>query len=240
MTSPSSFNTVDQAICQAYWNVGRVAEGQRPSSQLYATALNKLNALFNFLQTKGLKLFTLRDTTLTLTSTNFYPIGPGATGLSMIKPLRVADAYFLDASSNKVPLTPLSWQEWSVLQNSPTQQVGTPVNYFVDKQVSVLNVWLWPTPDTTAQTGAVHLVLQTQVTNPTSLTDSIAFPGEWFLAVSWALADELSSGQPNAIVMRADAKRREYLEAMEGWDVEDAQTFFTPDPRGGYRGNDFV
>jgi len=87
-------------------------------------------------------------------------------------------------------------------------------------------------PDTTAATGTVHLILQTQATNMGSLTDNDAFPVEWAMALRWGLADELATGQPQTIMARCEAKAKAYREALEDWDVEDADTRFKPDPRG--------
>ncbi|CAB4120872.1 hypothetical protein UFOVP2_40 [uncultured Caudovirales phage] len=240
MTTPSAFNSVRALIDRAYVNCGLIAAGSQANSQQYADGLNRLNERVNFLQTKGLKLFTNVDTPMALVANaGTYVLGPGASlGVAMTKPMRVPLAYFLDVSGNKVPLTPISWQELSILQTA--NQFGTPVNYFVDKQETQLNITLWPTPDSTAATGSVHLILQTQVGQGVLLTDAISFPQEWFNGLSWDLADELATGQPAAIVLRCAMKAKEFIEALEGWDVEDAQTFLTVDPRMTYGSSDFA
>lgn len=237
--TPTNFNSVERLIQDAFENATLVAEGQRPNSEQWAKALNKLNSIVNFQQTRGLKLFTLADTSLTLTSGVYaYTLGPGATvGISMTKPLRVIQAYYLDSSGNVTPMTPVSWQEWVNLQKAG--QYGQPVNYFVNKQVTTLDVSVWPTPDLFAATGTVHFVLQQQIEQIASLTSSVYFPSEWYLGLMWALTAELVTGQPDSIVARAEMKKREYLADLEGWDVEDAQTFLTPDPRGSYYSANF-
>lgn len=239
MTSPTTFNTVGRVIQEAYEEACLVADGVSPDSEQLAKGLNKLNSLVNYLQTKGLKLFTLVDTAVVLVAgTRVYSIGPGAAGLSMTKPLRVIQAYFLDSSGNKTPLTPVSWQE--IVQIPTLTSSGRPCNYFVDKQVGTLAVTVWPTPDTTSATGTLHLVFQTQIANSTGLTDQTMFPPECFLALKWGLADEICTGQPDAIVARCAQRAERYRVEMENWDVEDAQTFFTPDTRGGMYGNSFT
>jgi hypothetical protein len=72
------------------------------------------------------------------------------------------------------------------------------------------------------------------------LTDQISFPTEWFNGLSWDLADELSTGQPQPIVARCMLKAKEFIADLENWDVEDAQTFFTIDQRMTYGSSDFV
>jgi len=239
MTAVSTFNTFSRVIEEAYSNAGLVAEGQTPNSEKYARGLQKLNTLCMFLQTKGLKLFSLVDTPVPLvTGTFFYPLGPGATGISMVKPFRVINAYYLSTTGQKVPMTALSWQEWTIL-NQTSSSPGQPINYFVDKQPYVLNVSVWPTPSTESVAGAVHLVLQTELPQGSSLTDQTAFPEEWFPVLAWGLADELCTGQPQEIVTRCATKAKFYREELDNWDVEDAQTFFTPDSRSGYYASSF-
>ena len=241
MSGPPNFNTIERCIHQAHWNAGLVADGQIPNSEQYANGFNRLNDLINFHQIKGLKLFQMVDTPITTLTAglNFYPLGPAQTGISMTKPLRIPFAYFLDQVGNRVPMIELSWQEWTILPVNTTAP-GQPVNFFVDKQPTFLGVYVWPAPNATAALGSVHLVLQTQVANGQSLTGQMVFPPEWFLGMTWTLADELAVGQPLEITARCDAKRREYMEALESWDVEDAQTFLSPDPRGAGGGNSFA
>jgi hypothetical protein len=240
MTVSATATTVSQVICQAYENAKLIAVGQFPNSEQYARGMLRLNQLVNFLQTQGLKLWTQQDVALPLVAGQFkYRLGPGSvTGISMTKPLRVPLAYFLHPDNLKIPLTQVSWQEIISLQQ--TQTSGQPTNYFVDKQQFNLDITLWATPDAYAATGTVQLVLQTQVTQAVSLTDQMAFPLEWFSCLSWGLADDLASGQPEPIRLNCERKYANYRAALEGWDVEDAQTYFTPDMRGQVYNGGFV
>lgn len=238
MTTPLYQYSVGRAIQQAYVKACLIPAGQQPSSGQIADAIGILTDIVNFQQTKGLKLFSNIDTTITLSAgTYMYGLGP-AGSIPMTKPLRAVLAYFVSAAGSITPMTPVSWQEWVILQKS--NQAGTPVNFFVDKQAAVLNVGVWPPPDSTAATGAVHFVLQTQLTTPVSLTDSISFPPEWFIGIVWALAHELSQGQPQEIVNRCKVSKEEYLKDLEDQDVEDAQVFFVPDQRSWVRGGSFL
>ena len=241
MTTPASFGTVRAAIDQAYVNAGLIAENGQANSEQYANGINRLNQLVNYWQTKGLKLWTNVDTPVPLTAlANVYTLGPGAAvGISMVKPLRVAFGYFQDTSGNKTPMDQISRQEISILQNG-VYSPGQPVSFFVDKQQLNLVVTVWPAPSATAATGQVHLVLQNQITGAVSLTDQMAFPIEWFVGITWGLADELCTGQPDAIVARCAMRAKQFREDLEGWDVEDAQTFFVPASQMMVQGDSFV
>ena len=59
------------------------------------------------------------------------------------------------------------------------------------------------------------------------------------MALRWALADDICTGQPQAIMDRCAGRSRYYKEILEGWDVEDAPTRFTPDQRSMMGGGDF-
>lgn len=229
MSLPESYSTVERAIRMAYWDAGLVQEGQLPSSDQYANGLLRLNDLLNFWQTQGLKLWTIQDTSITLVAGQAaYTMSPTG-GVPMVKPLRVLQAYYMSSDNIRRPLLPLSWDEYSRLGQVTNQ--GAINSYFVDKQQTALVVKTWLVPDATAATGTLHLLLQTQATNPAMLTNDTGLPQEWFLAARWGLADELATGQPNAIVQRCSAKASFFLDALSNWDVEDASTFFAPDIR---------
>ena len=71
------------------------------------------------------------------------------------------------------------------------------------------------------------------------LTDETAFPLEWSMGLRWGLADELATGQPQAIMDRCERRATAYREKLEDWDVEDAPTSFAPDQRVTYATSSF-
>ena len=143
------------------------------------------------------------------------------------EPTRVIEGWRVTSTGQRTPLTSLSWNEYHRLGNLTTP--GYTNSYFVDKQAANLMVRFWPVPDTAVATGTLELLLQTQATAPTELDETISFPVEWYLALRWALADELSSGQPAIIMERCAGKAASYRQALEDWDVEDTPTRFQPD-----------
>lgn len=227
MTAPATFNTSNHIIVNAMENAGLLQDGDTPSSEQYAKYLMKLNALINLWQTQGLKLWLWSDQAVTLvagTATyDLYPSGSPA----ITKPLRVIEAYFLNTQSVSTPLTVMSWDDWIKLSNRTVQ--GALNSYFVNKLFDRLEVGFYLIPDTTAATGTAHLVLETQQSTPVGLTDVLAFPIEWFIALEWGLADEICTGQPVSIMARCKERAGMYRTLLEDWDVEDAPTSFTPD-----------
>lgn len=225
MTVPASLNTPSRAIKLAMEDAGLLQQGNDPDGDFYAEYIGRLNDMVNLWQTQGLKLWLDQDVAVTLiagTATYFF-------GAPTPKPLRVIQAYYADQFLNRRPLIALSRDEYVRL--SQVTQLGQINSYFVDKQQLTLNVTFWLTPDATAALGTAHLIRQEQVTNSIQLNDQINFPIEWFLALRWGLADEICTGQPQAIMDRCAQKAGSYRTALEDWDVEDASTSFQPDQR---------
>jgi hypothetical protein len=224
-TPSVSLNTVERLIRLALEDSGRIARGGVPSSEQYAVNLQRLQDLVYVEQTQGCKLFLLVDTPLPLIAgTAAYTIGV-AGSINMAKPWRVEDAYYLDNMGNTRPLNISAWADWNKLANkTSTGQVNT---VFIDKQASIINVGLWNVPDVNAALGTVHLLLRTQATGYTSLTDATQFPIEWFLPMRWMLADELSIGQPAVIMQKCAQNAEKYRVMLEAWDVEDVGVTFT-------------
>ncbi len=241
MTQPAAIQNALGIITDAMIDVGKLRMGGEPGSEDLAQNSRRLNKLINYLMTQGCKLFLIEDVQLTLVpplpngnGVNLYTLGPTGT-VVMQKPLRVISAYYLyngtGANSNQYPLVPISYpDEWNRLSNllSPG-----PVNsYAVDKQSVNLNVHLWNPPDAfTCSNGSVVLQVETSVTNFVGITDTMQFPIEWSLALEWGLAEQISTGQPVAVQGKAAAMAMKYIQALEDWDVEDADTMFQPDQR---------
>lgn len=236
MTAPND-NTPIGIIQDAYFDAGLLQEGQTVNSEQVVNGMRRLTDLINLWQTQGLKLWLNVDTPVTLVSgQGTYALSP--TGdVVMAKPPRVIQAIFVDSTGIRRPLIPLAWDDYMRL--SQITQTGTINSYFVNKKQSELSVFFWLIPDATAATGTVHLLLQVQVTNFISVTETMNFPIEWRIALRWGLADELATGQPEAIMNRCQQRAATYREMLEDWDVEDTSTRFTPDPRAAFTQGSF-
>jgi len=229
MTAPND-NTPLSIISDAYFDAGLTQPGQIPTSEQFVMGMRKLTDIINLLQTQGIKLWLLEDLPVTLTAgIGTYTFGP-AGGVVMAKPLRVVDAYYSSAQNIRRPLNVMAWADY--LRLSQITQQGQVNSYFVDKQQTQLIVHFWLVPDAEAATGSAHLLIQRQVTNFVTVTETMNFPVEWRIALRWGLADELSTGQPQAIMDRCQQRAQAYRTMLEDWDVEDAPTRFTPNAQG--------
>lgn len=225
-----AFNTADRIITYAMVDAGLIAEGDTPTAAQYATYVNRLNDIINLWQTQGVKLWTNVDLSVTLVAgQGMYTFGPSS-GIVMTKPMRILDeSYYMDANGIKRPVSLIGRQDYNRLSTN-TQQ--GPINQiYVDKQLTQLIVNTWLVPDANTALGTLHVVLQQQITNLVTSSDTLSFPQEWFIALRWGLADDICTGQPQAIMDRCKANATAYREALEGWDVDDAPVMFTPDQR---------
>lgn len=221
--------TASALITMGYRDAGKLAYGATLSAGQLSEGLDRLNDIINLWQTQGLKLFLETETVVTLVagqqSYSFMPSGD----VDMTRPLEVKFATYWDSNDVSRPLDAISRQEWTYLTNRTEQ--GSVNQYYVEKLYDRLNLYLWSVPDTTAATGTVHVVLRNQATNPAVVGDSTRFPPEWGMALRWAVADDLATGMPDSIVQRCSTRAESFRLALEAWDVEQAETYFQPDPR---------
>lgn len=237
--------TAYQIICDAMYDAGKIGLGQEPTSEESATNMRRLNKYVNYLQTKGIKLFVQTDYSLQAPilqqgvggQGNPYTFGPGGL-INMTKPRRITEAYFVEpGSQTRRPLIIASRTDWDTFSTVTTQ--GTITQFYVDKQIQTLNLYLWNIPDAFAATGQVHVIIDQQIPNFASITDQMAFPPEWSLTLEWGLAHQLSTGQPQSVIDRCRENWMYYEAELCDWDVEDAPTRFEPDSRGLFVGRRF-
>lgn len=237
MTAPV-INTPYTIVDDAYHDAGLLQEGDSVNPEQLVSGMRRMLDMVNMWQTQGIKLWLLVDTAVTLVANQAKYTFKPAGDVDMVKPLRVEQGYYLDVNSVRRPLSVLSWDEYLRL-GQVSGNPGTISSYFVDKQRAELDVYFWLTPDATAALGTAHVLLRRQVTNYISSVETLDFPLEWRLALRWGLADDISTGQPQAIVTRCERRAAAFRQALEEWDVEDAPTSFAPDARSQMGGTSF-
>lgn len=218
---PADYGTPKRLITMAYRDAGKLARDTDADSEMLLDGMNRLADVLYFQQTQGLKLWLLEDITVPLVvGQQLYTFGPTGTTV-MRKPFRVEFGYATTGTQlNRREIDPIAYIDWARLSN--VTQTGQVTQYFVDKQLTDMEVRLWLTPDSTQVTqGSVHLVMRTKAAHLENLTETMTFPPEWYLALRWAMAFEFSSGQPLAIQQRCQMLSEKYLEALEGFDIED-------------------
>lgn len=233
MAQNVTYNQAYRIITKAMQNACILAEGETPSGESLADYLNTLNDMINARACTSQKLWVNEDVPVTLVQgTNMYSFTTGGQSVANGAPAEVVDAYYADVNGVRRPLIVLARTDWDRL--SQTNQQGPINSYFVDPQLASLNVYVWEVPDATTAQGTLHIVLKRQITNVYALTDTMTFPLQWMMALSWGLAAEICNGQPDAVVARCEQKAAFYWDMAENYDVEKAPTYFIPDARGLY------
>lgn len=221
--------TASALIEAGYRDAQKLAFGASLSAGQLAEGLDRLNDIINFWQTKGLKLFLDLEVDVTLVeSQQMYSFMTGG-DVSMDRPLQVMSVSYWDSEDNSRPITPISRQEWSTLTSRTAE--GSVNQYFAETLYDRTNLYLWQVPDATAATGTLKVLVRKQATNPAVVADNTRFPPEWAIALRWALADEVSSGMPEAITQRCAVRAQAYRKELEDWDVEITETYFQVDSR---------
>lgn len=240
MTTPA-INSAYAIISDAYEDAGLTQATQDLNGAQLAKGMKRLRDIINICQPKGLKMFSWLDQSVTLVAGQAaYTFFPGGSA-DMTKPLRVLQAFYLYTATNvRRPITVMSANDYYLLgmAGTLTSNQGPVSQYYVQKLYDKLTVTFWLCPDTTeAANGTAHLFLQKQITNPLELDETVEFPPEWRIYLRWALAADLATGQPQAVIDRCEGKAALYGDLLDGWDVEDAPTSIQPDARTGVPGN---
>ncbi len=247
MTSTFSVNR-DQIITLALRKLLALEPGETPDLEDKEYANLNLNLMIKQWNTDGLKLWKVDDYVLPLTaSVTSYTLGGASSATFYLasdatktavtdRPLKIVQSFLrqlpVSTTSVDIPLMIVSRQEYLVLGSKFSTGTTNSIYYQSLKQFGNLFVYL--TPDTTTATDyELHFTAQmplSDVVNPTDIPD---FPNEWFNALVFGLADQMSLEYDVPLNHRAEIERKAntFKEALTSFDVESTSTFFTPDPR---------
>jgi hypothetical protein len=225
-------NTVYGIINDAMHDAGLLQEGEAPNSEQLSVYMRRLCDIINLWQLGGVKLFLLEEITIPLVAgQNTYTLN-NSVGVFPVKNMRVEQGRVISPPPQKDlrTINAISWQQWNTLQQSE----GAVTGYFVDRRVNSLVVKFWNTPNAAEAVNSVVLLVRKQADNPFNLESDVTFPQEWRIALRWGLADDICTGQPQAIMDRCQERAMMYKAQLEDWDVESAETTFAPNLQGSY------
>ena len=226
----------DDVITYALRKLGVIENGVTPDATTLANSTTALNMLIKSWLAKGIKLWTVVELTLPLTTNKVsYGIGNSGPDLVTNKPMRVMQGWLRNITvtpQNDIPLMLVSKHDYNALGSKGS--IGTPNSIFLDVLRDSSTLYCYPTPDTNASTSyQVHMVVQRPLFDVVGSTDAFDFPTEWLYALGWNLAAELATD------FGVDAERLQYIEMkamkalteMEDFDIEQTSVFFAPDLR---------
>lgn len=152
-------------------------------------------------------------------------------GLYGARPVRFRDAWIrIDSTGQDTPLIQVARQDYN--QFSPKIQAGIPNQYWYDPKLGtgILTVYNAPSD----YTRTFHGIVQTPIQDMVTSADNFDLPQEWFQAIKWGLADELSLeyGCPPDVRGEVAAKAAKFLEDCFDFSVDEASVYFSVDPSG--------
>lgn len=181
-----------QLIAGALRLVGGIAQGESPTSDQTSEANEALNMMVKAWQADGMPLWAIKKTSFAVTDgTASYEIGTGKT-VNTAKPLKIIQAFIRNTSTNiDVPIRIITKDEYWSLGNKTTE--GMPIQLMYDPGNMYGTIYLFPTPDSLAQTyNQVHIIYQRPFEDFDATGDTPDFPQEWHEAVKYGLAARLA------------------------------------------------
>jgi len=217
---------IGDIIEEAYERCGLEAR----SGYDYRTARRSLNMLMLEWQNRGLSLWTVKNTSQTLTAgTSTYAL----TGdkLDIIEGVCRTDAGDTSLQSD-LSMTRISVSTYSQQTNKLTQ--GRPLQYYVERTPTNLNLVFWPVPDD-AKTYVFNYYYMERIEDAgTPATNNMDIPARYIPCLVSGLAYRLSLKYPTAnersAVLKAEYESQWELASSGGRDK--ASLFIAP---GGYQ-----
>lgn len=221
--------TALQLIQAAYRKVG-ISVALSSSQQ--AVGLESANILLKSWSTRGLKMWLVSESSITMTAgAKSYSITSRTTHL----PYSIDNVYRRDSNGLDTPMTITSREEYMRLANKSSS--GIPINFYYHKDAEegvtqTGNVYVWPAPDATAASEyTIRFSWKKPVDDLDSTSDDVEIPSYWYRALIWNIAKEIMievdvpETVENRIVIEAAASLREAEES----DIEtEVSVFFQP------------
>lgn len=201
----SFYPTALQVIDRALIDIGAVdpESGITPTTTQRTDALQVLNFLVTSWIGHGMQVWCQKQGTYVLTAASSYTVGPGDT-IDIARPLDISYAWLRDTDATPdidTPLRVIGREEY--IRISQKETTGTPSVLFYDRMYDLPGsnsgasaygkIHLWPVPDAAAISKYDLYFIYTRPLQDFSATsDTLDFPQEWFNAVRWNLAVELT------------------------------------------------
>lgn len=184
----TSFEESRDDLCsEALENVGAIGPGEvrdDNNSILFDSAARALNRLVKSIDKDGQRLWRIiRRTTNTTDGTASF--SPASDVLDLDEPVRYTRSGDTAASGF---LTPMSRDEYMKLPDRTVE--GIPRQYYVERTITALTVYLYPVPDATGDT--VEYPVCIRGADFTSGADTPDFPVQWTSCLVYGLTMELA------------------------------------------------
>lgn len=144
------------------------------------------------------------------------------------RPMKVMEAYTFQYDSTEIPVKLLSRREYDELSDKDSE--GFVNQVYFDPQRDTSNLYVWPT--TSNERDYIILVVQRTLNDLDSNSDTLDYPQEWFMPLSYGLAMYLAPkyGTPRDDYNRVLVQANSLYEMAKGFDAElYTSVYFEPD-----------
>lgn len=182
--------TAGEIINASLRQLGVLAEGETPSSEIANNSLAALNLLLDSWGTERLSVYVTQDQIFTWpASTQSRTIGPSGNLLGN-RPLYLDDAtYFRDTDTGiSYPIKILNQEQYNSI---PVKTVSTsyPQALWMNAEYPDATLYLYPVPNKALE---FHFVSVQEISQPATLETAFLLPPGYLRAIKYALACELA------------------------------------------------
>ena len=226
----------DALITTALRLGGAVGSGQTPTADEITDGSTMLNLMLKSWMNDGLHLWTVERTQITpVQGQSVYTLGVTGDSPDVAtegRPEDIFEAYRRTTTTEAdVPLIRLSRKDyWSL---SDKDEEGTPVQFYFDPQLTLANLYIWPTANAIfAANNTIDILYNRPFDDMDAATNNLYFPQSWELAVVLGLASlfAFEFGLPIADRRELKMEAVEAKKAAMEWDTEHTSLFLTAEP----------
>ncbi len=194
----------NEVIRQALLKIGAIDSDEGASAQELKDANQILGAIINRVATRT-NVFPKFDLEFSLTpGTESYTVKSGG-DVDTPKPFQLYSCRSKNSTDGtEIPIDVVSRQEYMNLPTKNTQGAPNIVYYHPKAEEGLL--YVWPTGDSTYDT--LVLTFQRPLEVPTTTSDTLDFPQEWYDVLIYQLAEELAP---------------QYIGSLPGWLAQKSQ-----------------
>ena len=136
--------------------------------------------------------------------------------------------WYIGNNSREIQMARLNRDDYTNLPNK-NFTANQPYQFWFDRTIPNPTLYLWPVPSD----AFVQMVVwySSQIQDVGALTDELAIPQRWYLAVQSMLAHQMSMELPGVAVERIqylEAQAEKYLYQVEQEERDRSPIFFTP------------
>jgi hypothetical protein len=171
--------TAQTLIKAALRSIGAIATGETPTAAELADGLEALRLMLRSWSSQNIRLYFTTTESVTLTGATYYSWGSGGT-IATARPVQIHGAYTAD---NLVDVIDEAQYRRLVVGN-----LGGPVEWvWFQPQYPLAYIYPWPLDSSTLYVHSTK-----ELTDPTAITSSVAFPTWYDDAIKWNLAVRLA------------------------------------------------